>query len=165
MLIDGDSWNQGEVRVASRDNVEVKPHQGWIGSYPWIENVFIYLQFEQPDDENADSPGRYRPARSGILNPTGYFVVGGGSWNAHGARVVPRNNAEVPPHPRWIRSHLRVRNPSISLQFQQSEDENTDPTGRYRPRKCGNPNPTGRLLFGWGSWSQHGARVAPRDNA
>ena len=37
-----------------------------------------------------------------------------------------------------------------------------DLSGRYRPARCGNPSPTGRLLIGWGSSCQRVARVAPR---
>ena len=66
------------------------------------------------------------------------------------ARVAPRANVEVPPHPGRIRSHLRIRNPSKSLQIQQPQgDENGDPTGRC-PTRRGKPNPTGGLVIGWG---------------
>ena len=41
-------------------------------------------------------------------------------------------------------------------------DENGDPPVRYRPARCGNLNPIGWLLIGWGSWSQRAARVALR---
>ena len=67
------------------------------------------------------------------------------------------------PHPGRISYHPRVRNPSISLQLQLPGDENEDPPGRYRPARCGNPNPTVWLRIGWGSWSQRAARVASRD--
>ena len=43
-------------------------------------------------------------------------------------------------------------------------DENGDPPVRYRPARCGNPNPNGWLLIGSGSWRQRGSRVAPRAN-
>ena len=45
----------------------------------------------------------------------------GRSWSQRAARVAPRANAKVPPHPGRISSHLRFRNPSISLQLQQRE--------------------------------------------
>ena len=56
------------------------------------------------------------------------------------------------------------QNLSLSLQLQQTGDENADPRGQYRPSRCGNLNTTGWLLIGWGSWSQHAARASPRDN-
>ena len=79
-------------------------------------------------------------------------------------RVASLGNFEVPPHPRKIGSHLRIINPPISLRLQQPGDDNDDLPGRYRPARCGNPNPTGWLLIGWGSWSQRAARVSRRDN-
>ena len=58
-----------------------------------------------------------------------------------------------------------VKNPSISLQLQQPGAVQKTLLGRYRPTGWVNPSPTGRLLISWGSWSQRGARVAPRANA
>ena len=55
----------------------------------------------------------------------------------------PRVNAEVPQQPGRKSSHLRIRNVSISLQLEQSVEENADLPGRYRPAGCGNPNTTG----------------------
>ena len=59
--------------------------------------------------------------------------------------------ASAQRHPGGIWSHPRVGNPSIHLKLQQTGDENGDPPGRYRPARCGNPNPAGRSLIGWGS--------------
>ena len=86
-------------------------------------------------------------------------------WSQRAAKVGSRANAEVPVHPRGIISYSRIRNPSISLQVQQTAEENADPPGRYRPAGCGNPNPTWQLLIGWCPWSQPAAKVAPRANA
>ena len=80
-------------------------------------------------------------------------------------RVAPRANAEVPPRPGSIISYPRIRNPFISLQLQQTRDDNADPPGRYRSARCGNPNPTDWLLIDCGSWSQRTARVALWANA
>ena len=56
--------------VASRDNVEISPHPGSIGSHPRIQTFSLYLQLQQPGDGNADPPGRYHPAGCGSPNPT-----------------------------------------------------------------------------------------------
>ena len=42
-----------------------------------------------------------------------------------------------------IRFHPRIINPSKFLHLQQPGDENGDTPGRYRPARCGNPNPAG----------------------
>ena len=54
--------------VASRDNVEISPHPGSIGSHPRIQTFSLYLQLQQPGDVNGDPPGRYRPQR--VETPT-----------------------------------------------------------------------------------------------
>ena len=81
------------------------------------------------------------------------------------ARVAPLANVDVPPQPGRIRFYPRMINPSIPLQLQQTGDENRDRPGRYLPARCGNPNPTGWLLIGWGLWNQRAARVASRASA
>ena len=118
------------------DNVEVPPHPGRTGSRPRIINPSISLQFQQPGDENGDFPGRYRPARCGNPNPTHRLLIGWGSWRQRAARVSPRANVEFAPLTRKIRSHPRIRNPSIPLQLRQPGDENGDPTGQYHPARC-----------------------------
>ena len=90
------------------------------------------------------------------------MLIGCGSWNQRAGRIARRANAAVPPHPGRTSSHLRVRTPSIYLQLQLPGDVNANPPGRYRPVRCENPSPTGRLVIGWGSSSQRAARVAPR---
>ena len=92
------------------------------------------------------------------------MLIGWGSSSQRVARIAPRDNAEVTPHPGRIRSHLRIRNPLISLRLQQPGDGNDDLLGRYGPARCRNPNPVGWLLIGWGSWSLRAARVAPLAN-
>ena len=57
--------------------------------------------------------------------------------------ICPRVNAEVPPQPGRKSSRLRIRNVSLSLQLEQSVEENADPPGRYRPAGFGNANATG----------------------
>ena len=110
------------------------------------------------------SPGRYRSARCGNPNPTGWLLMGWRSWSQHTARVAPRANVEVSPHPGRIIFHPRLRNSFTPLQLQHTGEENGDPPGRYRPARCGNAYPTDWLLIGWGSCVQRAARVAPRDN-
>ena len=132
-----------------------------IGPNPRLRNPSIHLQLPQSGDENGDPPGRNRTARCGNPNPADWT---GGSWSQRAARVAPRANAEVPPHPGRINSHPRIRNSSIYLQLQQTGDENGYNPGRYRSTRCGNPNRIGWLLIGWDSWSPRAARVAPRGN-
>ena len=122
------------------------------------------LQPQKHGNENADAPGRYRSSSCGNPNHTGSLRIGWSSWSHRAARVASRDNVEVPTHPRKIGSHLRIINPPISLRLQQPGDDNDDLPGRYRPARCGNPNPTGWLLIGWGSWSQGAARVTPLVN-
>ena len=60
--------------------------------------------------------------------PTDWLLIGWGPWSQR--------------HPRRIRFHPRIRNPSIHLQLQQTGHENGGLPGRYLPARCGNPNPT-----------------------
>ena len=103
LLIGLGSSSQRAVRVAPPDNVEVPPHPGRIGYHLWIRNPSKYIQ--QPEDENADPPGRYRPAQCEKLNPTGWLLIGWGSCGQRAARVAHRHNVEAPPHPRRKSSH------------------------------------------------------------
>ena len=137
------SCSQRAARVAPRDNVQVPPHRGMIGSLRRIRNPsMISLQptTQQPGDENSDPPGRYRPARCGNPKPTGWLLSGRGSWSQRTARIAPRANVEVPPHPGRIRSHPQIRKPSTTCTLQQRGDENRDLSSRYRPARCVNPN-------------------------
>ena len=64
----------------------------------------------------------------------------------------------IPPRTLWKPLNMRFIEPAppgedkvtsrigtifIPLQLQQTGDENGGPPGRYRPARCGNPNPTG----------------------
>ena len=117
LLIRWGSWSQRAARVSSRVNVEVSPHPGRMRSRLRIRNPSIFLQLQQPGDENGDPPGRYRPARCGNPNATGWLLIVWRSWSQRAASVAPRDNVEVPPHPGRIGSYSRIRNPSISLQL------------------------------------------------
>ena len=147
MLIRWGSWSQRAARVAPRAN-EVPPHRGSIVSHPRISNSSKSLQPQQPGDGNGDLPGRYRPARCGNSNPTGWLLIGWGSWSQRTARVSPRINVEVLPHPGRIKSQPRKRDHSLSLQLPQPWDENGDPSGQQRQARCGNPN-TRWLIADW----------------
>ena len=59
----------------------------------------ISLQLQHPGDENADPLGRYRPAGCGNPSPTGWLLIGWGSWSQRAARVTPLANVKVSPHP------------------------------------------------------------------
>ena len=101
----------------SGQRVEVPPHPGRIISRPRIINLSISLQLQQPGDENADPPGRYRPAGCGNPNPTGWLLIGWGSWSKRTARVAPLAIDDVPPHTGRIRFYPRIINPPISIQL------------------------------------------------
>ena len=103
-----------------------------ISSYPRVRHPSIPLQLQQPGDINADSSGRYRPARCRNPSRTGRSLTGLGSC------IKPAHPGEF---------HSRIRNLSIPLQLRQPGDESGDPPGRNRPARCGNPSPTGRSLL------------------
>ena len=64
-----------------------------------------------------------------------------GAHGASGRRgFASPAKAEVAPLTGRLRSHPRITNPSVSLQFQQTENQDDDPTGRYRPTQCSNSN-------------------------
>ena len=139
----GESCPSGQRRGPAAPGEDKSSHRR-------IRNPSISLQLQQPGDENADPPGRYRPAGCGNPNPTGWLLIGWGSWSQRAARVAPPAKVEVAPLTGRLRSHPRIRNPSISLQFQQTGNQDGDPTGRYRPTRCGNPN-SGYTIVDWGS--------------
>ena len=72
-------------------------------------------EVRQNGHETADPPGRYRSAWYGNPNPTGWLLIGWGSWSQLAARVAPLANAEVPLHPGRVGSHPQITNFSISL--------------------------------------------------
>ena len=78
-------------------------------------------------------------------------VLGQSAGEARAAGVAPRGYTAISPHPGRIGLHPRFCNPSIHQQLRQPRDENGDAPDRHRPARCGNPNPTGRSLIGWGS--------------
>ena len=96
-------------------------------------------------------PGSILPRR--VFKPQSHWPIADwlGIWSKRAARVAPWANAAVPPHPERIRSHPRVRNPSIYLLLQQPVAVKKNLPGRYRPAGCGNHSSTGRLMIGWGS--------------
>ena len=74
-----------------------------------------------------------------------------GRGAARAAGGAPRGNPTIPTHPGRRGPHPRPRSPSLYLQLRQLADEDGDPPGRHRRARCGNPNPTDRLLIAWGS--------------
>ena len=85
-------------------------------------NDKVYLQLRLTVDKNGVS--RVDTAPHGMKTPT---------------LVSDCLLARVKRHSEKIRSHPRVRNPSIRLQLGRTGDENGGPPGRYRPARCGNP--------------------------
>ena len=127
--------------VAPRDNVEAPPHPRSIGSHPRIRNLSISLQRQQIGDENADPSGRYRLAWCGNPNPTGYLLIGRGSWSQRTAKVAPRDSVEVPSHPGRIGSHPQLRNSSISLQLHHPGEKTGIPPVDTAPHGVETPTP------------------------
>ena len=165
MVIGWGFWSQRAARVAHRIYAAVAPLPMKISSHPQVSNRSISLQPQIVGDVKADLLRQYRPAGCGNPSPTGRLLIGWGFWSQRAARVAHRANAAVPPQLGRIRSHPQVRNLSIYLQFQQPGGVQKSVPVRYHPTGWVNPSPTGRLLIGWGFWSQRGARVAPRANA
>ena len=112
-------------------------------SIPSPGQKYIHISTTPTRRRTRRSPGSIPPRR--VWKPQPHWVIADwlGLMEPGAAKVAPRANAEVPPHPGRIIFHPRVRIPSISIQIQQPGDENADPPGRYRPPGCGNPNPTG----------------------
>ena len=99
------SWSQRAARVASLANVEVPPHPGRIGSHLRIRNTSVSLHLEQPGDENAYLPGRYRPAQCGNPNHTSWLLIGWVSWSQRMARVA------LEPTPSAAHGEVKVPSP------------------------------------------------------
>ena len=62
-------------------------------------------------------------------------MIGWSSWSQRTARVAPRDNAEVPPHPGGIRSHPRIRNLYVSLQLPTTRGRKRRSPGSIPPRR------------------------------
>ena len=106
----------------------------------------MYVRFQTPGDASGDAVGLYRPERRGNLIATGCLLIGRGSWRQRATRVSPLANFEGLSHRETICCHHQMRGSSTSLKFQHPGGGNGDPAGRFRPARCGNPNPTGWLL-------------------
>ena len=137
LLIGWGSWSQHTARVASQNNVAVQPNPGRTGSHPRIKNPSIPLQLQLPGDENADPPGR-PPRRVYWLR---LMDPGRGESCPSGQRRDPAEPGEDKfPSPDHKLLHISTTS--------TTRDENADSPGRYRPARCGNPNPSGWLLIG-----------------
>ena len=106
----------------------------------------MYVLLQTPWDESGDPAGRYLPERRGNLHATGGLLIGPGSRRQRATRVAPLAKFEDLSHPETICSHHQMRNPSALLNLQHPGGGNGDSPGRFRPARCGNPNPTGWLL-------------------
>ena len=105
----GESCPPGQRRgsAAPREDKFPSPHQK-----PLLISKIITTR-----GRKRRSPGRYRPAWCGNSNPTGWLLIGRGSWSQRVARVASLAEAEVPRHPGRIGSHPWIRNRSISPQL------------------------------------------------
>ena len=140
------------MRVAPRDNSEVSPHPGTMRcNLLMINNPYIYNSNNSVTKKDIPQADTYP---QGVETPTpladSWLAGGWGSWNQRTARVTPRHNAEVPSHPRTIRSHPLIR---ISCTWYISTTRTT--RGRKQiypalipPRKVWKPPPHW-LIYGW----------------
>ena len=97
LLIERCSTSQRAGRVAPQANTEVPPHPGRIISPPRIRSSSLSLQRQQPVHENGYPPVRYRPARFGNPNLTGWLLACWQSWSWRAARLP------LMPRSRWRR--------------------------------------------------------------
>ena len=134
LVADCGSWSKLAARVASLANVEVPPHPGRIGSHPQIRN----LSTQTTRGRKRRSPGSIPPLRVWKTQPYWLAVNWQRLMGPDPARVTPRDNIEVPPHPERIISHSRVRNPSRSLQLQPRGNKSISP-GSIPPRRVWKP--------------------------
>ena len=117
--------------------------------------------FPSPDDKSfhicttptnrrrkCRSPGSIPPRMAWEPQPHWLVADWLGLMEPAGGEVAPPAKVEVAPLTGRLRCHPRIRYISISLQFQQTGDQDGDPTGRYRPTWCGNPNQGRPLLIG-----------------
>ena len=93
------------------------------------------------------SPGSISPRK--VWKPQPHWLVAKwlGLMEQAGGEVCPSG------HGRGCAAHVkvnhpRIRNSFISLKFRQTGNQDGDPTGRYRPTRCGNPNSGATLLIG-----------------
>ena len=144
-------------------------HAGSTRSHRRINNASIHLQLQHTGGENGDPPGRHRPAQCGNLDPgfvepappgedkvpspdQKYCHTSTTSTNRGRKRRLP---GSIPPrivwkhrpgqrHPETITSHPQIRNPRMTLQLQQTGDENGGPPGSIPPRTLWKPQPRDR---------------------
>ena len=107
----------------------------------------ISLQLQQSGDEKRRSPGSIPPRR--VWKPQTHWVIADwlGLMEPACGESCPSGQRRGPGAPG------EDKLPSISgseilpyLYNSNNRDENADPPRRYRPARCGNPNPTGWLL-------------------
>ena len=101
------------------------------------------LKLQHPGGGNGDSSGRFRPARSGNPNPTGWLLCHGACareelslWPTSRSRRTRGGRGLIPG----------LRKLSMSLRLRQPGRRDGDSPGVYRPAGYGKPNPTGWLL-------------------
>ena len=121
--------------------VGLNPNLGFVDPAPPGEdkvttqyrNPSIHLQLQQTGDETSGSPGRHRTERCGNPSFTGSLL----KFNLGFVRLTRPGEDKV-PSPHHESFHIYT--------IQQTGDENGGLPGRYRPTRCGNPNPTGCLI-------------------
>ena len=94
----------GRIRSHLRINNKFSPQPGRIRSDLWIQHASISLNLRQPEDENGDPTGQYRPLRYENPNPTRCLRIDLSSCTHRAAKVNKRANVAFPPQPGRIRS-------------------------------------------------------------
>ena len=79
---------------------------------PFPDHQSFHTSIIPTGDENGNPPGRYRPAWCGSPNATGWLLIDRGLRSQRAARIFPRANVEIPPHPGRPWSGPRIINPS-----------------------------------------------------
>ena len=137
------------VENSPRDNVEVPPHPGKIGSHPRIRNLSISLQLTPTTwGRKRGSPGSISPRM--VWKPQPHWLVANwlGLNEPAGGETCPSGQGRGRAAHGEVKVPSPDQNPSISLQFQQTRHQDGDPTGRHRPTRCGNPN-SGYAIVDW----------------
>ena len=120
---------------------------------PFPDHQSFHTSIIPTGDENGNPPGRYRPAWCGSPNATGWLLIDRGLRSQRAARIFPRANVEIPPHPGRPWSGPRIINPSKISTTDNSGTKTEIP--RVDTASHGvETQKSGYVIVDWGSWSQ-----------
>ena len=142
------SCSQRAARVAPRAYAEVLPHTERISSHQPVRHPSTSLQLQYPGDENADPRGSIPSFR--MWKPQPHWVIANwlGFMESVRGESCPSSQRRSPAAPGEDKFLYSGQKPFHFSTTSTNGDETADPPGRYRPERCGNPNPTDRLLMG-----------------